>query len=83
MQRNITCPKCRGIGEIALPKKLEATLSAVRDGAHTTEALTESLPKVKRTAQNNRLEALRKLGLLEREKDGKAWIYRPLKNGKK
>lgn len=74
MQRTIPCHHCQGKGIEPLPENLAETLSLIR-GKTTTEKLSAKLPGVKRTAQNNRLEKLRVLGLVKRERNGKEWIY--------
>lgn len=81
----ITCPTCSGNGRVQLDSlhpDLARTLAFVRRARHCTAAtaaaaLDPSGNFVPSTF-NNRLEKLRKYGLLRREgKDGKAWIYKP------
>ena len=79
------CSRCDGCGKVALPPELQSTLDFVRQhprgGALVREvhaAMSASGP----TAANNRLEKLRSLGLLWREKvSAKAWMYMPGASG--
>jgi hypothetical protein len=75
MQKMIPCRKCHGEGVIPMPQHLFETLTEVR-GETTTEDLAEKNSSITRNGFNNRLEALRKLGLLTRTRCGKEWIYR-------
>jgi predicted transcriptional regulator len=74
MQRTITCTTCDGKGIMPLPESLAQTLSEMR-GKTTSEKLAKKIPGVSRNAQNNRLEKLRRLNLVTRERHGKEWIY--------
>lgn len=70
----IPCQHCEGKCTEPLPEYLEETLLAI-PAANTTEQLANKFPLISRTAQNNRLEKLRLLGLVKRERNGKEWIY--------
>lgn len=72
--RKIPCHKCEGTGVLPLPDPLDETLSEIK-GPTTTEKLFRKFPGVTRNAQNNRLEELRALGFLKRERQGKEFIY--------
>lgn len=74
MKPKVTCDKCGGSGDMSLPEPLQQTFDAVRKNT-TTEDLHKRFPNISRTAQNNRMEALRKMGLLIRERAGKWWLY--------
>lgn len=72
----IVCPHCKGVGKVNLPRRLRETLNYVEAGYSTaTEIQTEFLRDIGITAVNNRLEDLRKLGIIKRHKQGKQWIY--------
>lgn len=77
------CPKCAGVGKLALNKFLLETLQTVKKlrGATAKEihfALNAG-ENIHTTAINNRLEDLRALGLVirNRSEDGKSWVYSP------
>jgi hypothetical protein len=76
MKREITCDKCNGSGHMELPEALAETLDSIpRRGTVTAFYLHGKLPGVTPNAQNNRLEKLRELGFLKRERSGKFWLY--------
>lgn len=71
MRSNTTCPKCKGTGEIPLSDVLQATLGAVSiHGPITAPELYQydDWNGVGISALNNRLEDLRKLGILDRKR---------------
>lgn len=78
MKRPITpCQNCQGSGKAPLSRFLFATLSLFARGATLTAEQVharQGLAEV-RTAANNRLENLRKLGLIDRSRDGRAYHY--------
>jgi hypothetical protein len=73
------CPRCAGSGRVELAQVLREALDAV------TTIKDATAPKVRQkldpkhklhvTAFNNRLEDLWRLGLVERKKNGREWIY--------
>lgn len=78
----IPCHHCAGSGEVELSPHLLAVLIQVRkSGEATASDLHASLATpILVTAFNNRLEQLRKLGFLVRDRrDGKTWVYQPAK----
>lgn len=80
MKPMIQCTHCAGRGTVELPERLQETLNAVGRGC-TTDDLQRKIPAVTPTAQNNRLEMLRNLGFLTRNRVGKFWFY--AKTGKR
>jgi hypothetical protein len=76
--RMIPCHKCRGTGNVPLPEHLAETLSKI-NGNTTSLELAEKIPGMTRGAQSNRLEELRALGIVERKRKGKWWIYTTVK----
>lgn len=76
----IACRACNGKGKVALNERQQDVLSLFgsgrqysAQGAHEALQLDET---VNVSAINNRLEDLRKVGLLQREKKGRAFFYR-------
>lgn len=83
------CPACDGDGFVPLPPHLWRTLIALRrEGPMTVAEVRERIPErppVGHTAINNRLEALRRTGLVTRRRlergsgwgriSGKTWVY--------
>jgi hypothetical protein len=71
------CPKCNGTGQVEISQELLDTLNAVLR-SKGTDSVTLS-PKFGKhhtiTAINNRLERLRELGLLKRERRFRRWFY--------
>lgn len=76
-QPTVTCPKCNGSGKVDLDGVLAATLEIVRlsKGADVFQVHSAVPDKVSVTAINNRLEDLRRLGLVFRNRVGRRWIY--------
>jgi hypothetical protein len=79
----ICCPKCRGEGRISLSEAfapLAETLALLRE--HGPMTANELQPMVSKkiliTGINNRLEDLRSLGLVSREKRSREWLYSAL-----
>lgn len=76
------CPKCKGTGAVPLTAKLDAVYRALpvytslvsAKGSTTAGEIAERLD-IKPTAANNRLEKLRKLGLVERAELTTGWGY--------
>lgn len=78
-QPKIECQKCAGTGKILLDGTLFDTLLVVRRmGDITAPMLQKQMDKaglLSPTAFNNRLEDLRKLGLLNRWREGRELHY--------
>lgn len=71
------CPKCDGKGTCSLPTVLRETLDSFGSRSILSAVnLVEASKAVTHSALNNRLEKLRTLGFLTRERDGKLWKYR-------
>lgn len=77
MKPTIECPTCSGTGRAPLPEAIQETLDILPKRGQFTAA--DIQPKVPGTvtvnAINNRLEYLRDLGILKRERNGKFWNY--------
>lgn len=74
----IECPKCDGTGTIKLSGALLVTMSDLQRSSPSSAPdlwRKSSERNITSTAFNNRLERLRKLGLVRRRQNGKAWIY--------
>lgn len=73
---NTKCPKCRGKGTVPLSPKLAAVLEQVpKNGFVNAPTVAEAL-NIEATAANMRLEMLRGMKLLRRQRDGRrAWLY--------
>lgn len=77
----IACSKCNGTGKIELPAPLLEVLTVMNDEPRKMWLVSEihklapNYTSFGVTAINNRLEALRELGLVTREKFGKQWRY--------
>lgn len=77
MKPTIQCPTCSGTGRAPLQEALQETLDVLpRRGTFTAGAIHEKIPgTVTINAVNNRLEDLRALGILKRERNGRFWSY--------
>lgn len=78
MKPTMKCPNCAGTGRSSLPEALQETFDAIpkrgrQFRASDIQALVPGAVTV--NAINNRLEALRDLGFLQRERWGKYWLY--------
>lgn len=79
--KKVVCPKCKGTGETELPKRLLHVFNKFSPGIEiTSEEMLIHINRLEgselgRTSMNNRLEKLRKLGLLGRRQDGEFWKY--------
>lgn len=70
------CAKCSGSGKTPLQPELVETLAMLpRIGSVTTKTLHERFPAISPNAQINRLERLRALGLVARQREGKFFRY--------
>lgn len=84
MSLTIPCRSCAGSGRQPLPFHLALMLRLVTQrGQAAAPALRHAYRKgvgglVVNGAVNNALEDLRALGYLEREKDGRLYVYRPV-----
>jgi hypothetical protein len=79
-QTLIKCGKCDGNGKVALDPALAETLTALISNPESTapqlrEMMFSGKPYPSVNAVNNRLEKLRKLGMIDRRKLGIAWEY--------
>lgn len=75
----VKCPKCKGTGMSPMDAMIQATMRALRRSpGRTASDLLPQFPGVGVTAINNRLEKLRALGLVRRERRGHAWAYYPV-----
>jgi hypothetical protein len=78
----VPCPKC-GIGWTFMGDELFDTLTTVgklREATpHQVKAKLDPTDSFHATAFNNRLEDLRKLGFVAREKRGRNWVYSVVK----
>lgn len=85
MKRHIIdCPKCDGSGRVGLDPVFVQTLNVLKSlkSATASEVYQNSPDKefTVHTVANVRLEFLRNLGLVERTKRGKFWVYSVVKN---
>ena len=74
------CPRCRGAGKVPLSEHLLSVLRLLERKSGTAIELRERAGGDRRWAPtakafNNRLEELRGLGLVTREKVGREWVY--------
>ena len=76
MKFKIVCSQCKGHGQVEAPDWMLDTLKALRKmrGA-TSPRLAVHFPDLGVTSINNRLEELRRLGRVRRERVGKAYAY--------
>jgi DNA-binding transcriptional ArsR family regulator len=77
---HVSCYRCKGTGSVPMPAHLFAVLLEVRAagrGITASEVAKQlyTLTGLGKTAFNNRLEDLRALGLVNRYRDGKTWVY--------
>lgn len=77
MKHLIDCPGCEGSGKVELHEHLRETLDWIPSrGATSAYELLNEHPHVGQpSAFNNRLERLRGLGLVTRQRHGKTWLY--------
>lgn len=84
MKDAITCPTCEGRGEVELARiypRQAATLALIRERGEMTstelwEAVSGKPGTLTITAMNNRMDKLRRVGFLAREKRGREYVYR-------
>ena len=70
------CERCGGTGKVAMPEHLQTTLNLLpKKSTITAHMLNGKCPSVKTTAFSNRLRDLLDLGLVQREKRGRFWLY--------
>lgn len=69
----IPCHECGGTGQEPMPEGLLETLSMLGRKMAVAQDLT--VPGMTRSAINNRLESLRALGFVQRQRRGKFWVY--------
>lgn len=79
----VECPRCKGEGKEPIAEHLLETLIATPSkGSRTAEDIWVLLGRNGTiNAQNNRLLDLYLLGLVQRERDGKHWLYSRSKKG--
>ena len=72
------CTRCNGTGKTPLSDEMQTLYQAftARNELNANQAALLIEWKGHPTAINNRLEHLRELGLLQRRKSSKNWIYR-------
>lgn len=71
----VPCRACDGRGRVPLPRESRETLALLRRRGASSGADVARASNIKHTAANQRLERLRGLGFVTRERDGKEWIY--------
>lgn len=73
----IKCNSCGGTGTVEMPEELTETLSMFRGKVcYSAAELSEKTGgRVKHTAFNRRLERLRELRMITRERIGKTFYY--------
>ena len=73
----IECPHCAGLGKVPISGSLAETLEAVRSqrGITAIQVHAKLGDQIGITAVNNRLEDLRRIGLLIRQRVGHQWMY--------
>ncbi len=73
----IKCDKCGGKGEVELHEPYTSMFKLVQEkGPISSQEITDQLTEsVTVPAINNRLEYLRGLGLIDRSKVGRSWLY--------
>jgi hypothetical protein len=71
------CPTCKGSGTVELEGALLETLSRFKTPKTRLSAndLHDPASGITKNAMNNRLEKLRKMDLLGRERAGRVWTY--------
>lgn len=78
----VICPTCHGQGSIYLDGVLLDTLRTVlrmkRASAPEVHRAMDTTGAFHVTAFNNRLDDLVAMGLLEKSKNGRCWIYSPI-----
>lgn len=74
---SVTCPTCKGAGETTLSSKLSKAYVALRQirGGFAKDVLKHLKARVTVGAISNRLEDLRRLKLVSRQRIGKAFRY--------
>lgn len=84
----ICCPTCHGEGRAPLWRTLQETLDLLRARGplsatqlHEMWQVAHPFDRRRVTAINNRLEELRDLGFVERERAGRGWVYRAVERG--
>lgn len=71
----VTCPRCEGKGKTPIGDHLEDVLACFPKLGHkTAEDIADRL-NISAGAASNRLMDLFLIGLVDRERDGKYWLY--------
>ncbi len=69
------CPKCAGSGTVTLPPQLAATLAAIGKQGATARELHAAHGGWGVSCWNNRLETLKRRGMVRRERDSRWFRY--------
>ena len=80
---NIECPACKGKGIVPLPETLQSVLNVVRESKASVDAdfVRVCLDlNIGTTAYSNRLHRLLTMGLVDRHRAGKFWLYKAAAN---
>jgi len=74
----VPCPTCTGTGQIDLPDHLVRTLAVLRKIKRATPPQLKELMSdpIGVTGFNERLDTLLSYGMVARERNGRAWVYR-------
>lgn len=75
----IQCETCHGTGREPLSELLTETLGML--GRRQATAVDLMIDGMTKNAINNRLEHLRRLGFVQRQRRGKFWVYSAAKKG--
>lgn len=74
----LTCERCGGSGKVGLPERLKTTLKLIprkRDHSITAYDLHLMDWSSSTSCYSNNLKSLLDLGLVERKKRGRFWLY--------
>lgn len=76
----IPCPTCKGEARVPISDELMEVLLFIRrrTGADAQTVFDKLGAKISISGINNRLEYLREIGLLRRERRGRRWFYSAL-----
>lgn len=78
IKTNIRCTHCDGTGFVDIPFELKVALSYVKANKNATARGLYSISTgetITRTAANQRLERLRRAGLVTRQLSGREYVY--------
>lgn len=71
----VKCPNCGGAGRLPLAAHLKSTLAQIPKTAYTTAHQVAANLDIESGAAHNRLVDLLGMGMVQREKLGKVWLY--------